>query len=510
MTAARIARIPLIAVLMLAMSSSGWAAVTSMQMVAPNVGWATTGESSGLDKSNLFWTTDGGVHWREITPRLLPNGESWKARSYGLGGPEPESMDDIFFLDTHRGWVLFCCGYTDSKDPNLAIQYDLAKTTDAGATWSIARVNIPPDANYYNSGDANGGTIEFADSLHGWVTLTSCGGHTCGGPLLATSNGGRTWRATNGGGGEPLSPVTPTFGWSVEIPNGWVGDDESSLSVTRDGAKSWQQVSVPFPREMISASDARQLTRTPFYHDLPEFKDSKHGFLPVTYLAQQADGNSAIVLFETTDAGRTWNPIRALTKLYIPGREATYAVAVAGSTLIATTSSRDNRRVILSRVGPEGRTDIDISDYIGGWTGITHLRLSFATPEQGWMLGGGKLLSTTDSAATWTTLVPKAEQTTSTSPQQQPMKVDSMQLLSSEIGWTLVEGKLYWTESAGTDWKDISPPDITLGEISSVFFLEAGLGVGLRRQQRWMVAPPVNFLDDRRGNELVNNPRHDP
>lgn len=231
----RISRIPLIAALMLGMSSSAWAGVISMKLIAPNVGWATTGDGS-LRK--LFWTADGGAHWRDITPNPFVNSEAQKIemsrRPYGV---EQTSIGDVFFLDTHRGWVLFCCGYTDSKDPNLAIEYDLAKTTDAGATWSIARVNIPPDANYYNAGDANGGTIEFADSLHGWLTLTSCGGHSCGGPLLATSDGGRTWRATNGGGGEPLLLVTPTFGWSVEIPNPWEGDEESSLSITRDGAK---------------------------------------------------------------------------------------------------------------------------------------------------------------------------------------------------------------------------------------------------------------------------------
>jgi photosystem II stability/assembly factor-like uncharacterized protein len=459
-------RILLIAALVCATSSAAHASVSSMHLVAPNVGWATTEGEYRHSADKLFWTTDGGAHWSDITPKLI-------------GATEDQGIESVSFLDAQTGWVLICCGYTDSKDPNLAIEYDLAKTTDAGATWSIARVNIPPDANYYNAGDANGGAIEFADSLHGWVTLTSCGGHSCGGPLLATSDGGRTWRATKGGGGEPLSLVTPTFGWSVEIPNPWVGDDESSLSVTRDGAKSWQQVSVPFPKEMISASDARQLTRTPFYHDLPTFKDSEHGFLPITYLARRAHGNSAIVLFETTDAGRTWNPIRALTKLYIPGQEATNTVEVAGSTLIAATSPRDDRRVILSRVGPSGRTDTDISKVIGGSQGVG---LSFVTPAQGWMATGGDLLSTSDGGASWTKLDVHQEAANGT--RRNTGIANSMQLLSSNIGW-MTNGVCFCrTEDGGATWTDITPRG---NGVSDAFFLTANQGWALERQQGGLV-----------------------
>jgi photosystem II stability/assembly factor-like uncharacterized protein len=461
----RSVRILLIAALACATSSVAHAGVSSMHLVAPNVGWAMAGDEH-WSAEKLLWTNDGGAQWRDITPKLI--------EVHGQ-----EEISSVFFLDAQRGWVLICCGYTDSKDPNLAIEYDLAKTTDAGATWSIARVNIPPDANYYNAGDANGGTIEFTDSLHGWLTLTSCGGHSCGGPLLATSDGGRTWRATKGGGGEPLLLVTPTFGWSVEIPNPWVGDEEGSLSVTRDGAKSWQQVSVPFPEEMISASDARQLTRTPFYNDLPAFNDSEHGFLPVTYLAKKADGNSAIVLFETTDAGRTWNPIRALTKLYIPGQEASYTVEFAGSTLIAATSSRDDKRVILSKVGPEGRTDADISAHVGG----SPPGLSYATPKQGWMAAAsGDLLSTSDGGASWTKLDVHLEAANGT--RRNPAMAYAMQLISSNIGWMMNGVCFCRTEDGGATWTNITPRG---NGVSDAFFLTANQGWALERQQDGLV-----------------------
>ena len=241
-------------------------------------------------------------------------------------------------------------------------------------------------------------------------------------------------------------------------------------------------MSVTFPKEMISASDVRQLIRTPFYHDLPTFKDSEHGFLPVTYLAQQGNGNSAIVLFETTDGGRTWNPIRALTKLYIPGQEATYTVEVAGSTVIAATSSRDDSRVILSRVGPGGRTDTDISKDIGGWQGLTYLKLSFATPKQGWMLASGYLLSTSDGGASWTKLDLHHEAANST--RRNPAMAYAMQLISSNIGWMMNGVCFCRTEDGGATWTDITPRG---HGVANAFFLTANQGWALERQQGGLV-----------------------
>jgi hypothetical protein len=200
---------------------------------------------------------------------------------------------------------------------------------------------------------------------------------------------------------DPFCLIGPTQGWQLSLPGFF--DGEGELNFTRDGAKSWHQVSLPFPK-LLSADAAGELPPTAFYHDLPIFEDSEHGFLPVTYLAENADGNSAIVLFETVNRGKTWKPVRTITHLYIPGVNASYTVAVADSTLITAVGSRDNKRVTLSRDGTEGRADTDITNYIGGWRGLTYLQLSFATPKKGWMGPNGTWLSTTDGGATWTTL----------------------------------------------------------------------------------------------------------
>ncbi len=476
-------RILLITALMLWMSPSARAGVTSIKLLAPDVGWATTED---YDLKTLFWTADGGAHWKNITPNPFTNSDAQKIERSRLPyGVQQSSIRDVFFLDTHRGWVLFCCNYPPSikgQDDELP-QYDLAVTADSGTSWSIAHVPVPADTNISPNMDDYGGQVAFADPQHGWLNLTANAGHTTTGTLLVTSDGGRTWRAAHDGppgGADPFLLVTPTLGWQVSSPNPWAGDDESGgLYVTRDGAKSWQQVSVPFPNEMLSAGAPIESRPTDFYNALPTFEDSEHGFLPVTYLAQQADGNSAIVLFETLDGGQSWKPIRAITNLDIPGVEASYTVAVADSTLISATSSKDDKRVTLSRGGPDGRADTDITGYIGGWRGITYLQLSFASPKQGWMVGNGALLSTTDGGVTWATLTPHIDLQKTVAARSTSSVANSIHLLSSDIGWAVMQGSFYWTESGGADWSITSSSGLPQGRISSAFFLDTKRGWAL-------------------------------
>jgi hypothetical protein len=37
--------------------------IESMKLLTPDVGWAATNKK-------LFWTTDGGAQWKDITPKI--------------------------------------------------------------------------------------------------------------------------------------------------------------------------------------------------------------------------------------------------------------------------------------------------------------------------------------------------------------------------------------------------------------------------------------------------------
>jgi hypothetical protein len=117
MTAVRMNRILLFAALMLATSSSARAEVTSMKLVAPNVGWAVLGEQSS--GKSLSWTTDGGAHWRDITPKLLASSESRESRSFGGGSSiRPRSLTFFFSTLTEGG---YCSAAANPIRPSLTM-----------------------------------------------------------------------------------------------------------------------------------------------------------------------------------------------------------------------------------------------------------------------------------------------------------------------------------------------------------------------------------------------------
>ncbi|HEY6905767.1 MAG TPA: hypothetical protein VI216_15795, partial [Candidatus Acidoferrales bacterium] len=85
-----------------------------IQLFTPQVGWALLG-------GRLFWTTDAGGRWKDITPATT----------------SPEVVASVCFLDTSTGWVLLAGGDGDQA------RFDLASTTNAGENWSIKPVSLP-------------------------------------------------------------------------------------------------------------------------------------------------------------------------------------------------------------------------------------------------------------------------------------------------------------------------------------------------------------------------------
>src|SRR5216684_7615817 len=60
---------------------------------------------------------------------------------------------------------------------------------------------------------------------------------------------------------------------------------------------------------------------------------------------------------------------------------------------------------------------------------------------------------------------------------QQAGRVESMKLLTPDVGWAATSQKLFWTIDAGAHWKDITPKlNHKRQMLSSVFFLDASTG----------------------------------
>ncbi len=163
------------------------------------------------------------------------------------------------FLDTRSGWALLRAGSKLVPGKSDAQpQFDLSSTTDAGTTWQTFHVTVPPQViEPYSDGadvpDLTGqGKIAFADRLHGWMNLSS-GNYR--GTLLNTSDGGRSWKQAPGDRVKWASyivPVTPEEGWMV------AGGSSDELYVTRDGAKSFDDVSLVAPERGLRRTSRRQ------------------------------------------------------------------------------------------------------------------------------------------------------------------------------------------------------------------------------------------------------------
>jgi|GEM_PF-545586 len=357
----------------------GWGGVVGkMKLIAPGVGWAERGP--------LYWTTDNGASWTDITPRSRPGSD--------------EHISDIFFLDTHRGWALFA--RYDKDEP----QFDLASTTDAGATWSRTQVTpLPAPADYgipdWSHLGGWGGQIAFEDSLHGWLTVHLRGesANTWWSSLLVTADGGRSWKQARQApalGDDHALLVTPSEGWlyGYSLDVGF-----NVLYVTRDGAHSWQEITLPAPKE-IAPADC-------YVMGLPTFEDADHGFLQVNCLSGESpELKLAMVLFATQDGGRTWKPDRMVAKLDdTDARNQYHSSAVVGSDWIFAASS--GHHAVLTKLGPGARVDTSTATAASRPHYGEIDDVSFATPADGWaIVGDGELISTTDGGATWTALTP--------------------------------------------------------------------------------------------------------
>jgi len=365
-----------------------------MQLLAANVGWATNGPQ-------LLWTSSGGAEWEDITPPAATGAV----------------ISGIFFLDTSRGWVLFEHGEPDVPG---GLQFDLASTDDAGATWTVEPLRM---ADWLSAGSPSGGgaSLAFADQSQGWLTLYGGLSATSQGygSVLATSDGGKSWEDTPGTPDSvagPIVMVTPQFGWLV---GGGAGND--NLYVTRDGAKTWQMVELESPvktdqmreydrnwehfqrsfYQALPPAGAKVAGKEPQHrfwdaYGLPTFEDPKHGYVCVTY-------PGVVVLFATADGGVTWKPDRVLSGSQTGSQGAVVVSAVADSTWITGRVQKDAMPQ-LRKLGP-GASATDSTMPAPEESGLR--QMSFATASQGWVVTNeSKLLATNDGGATWTDITP--------------------------------------------------------------------------------------------------------
>src|SRR5690349_230686 len=94
----------------------------------------------------LFWTSDAGRSWTEITPSISSEGD----------------IQDVQFIDVNRGWVLWM-----TTDPNVGASLHLEKTNDRGKTWISGALSV------FEEGDtasyAEKAEMSWLSPQSGWI-----------------------------------------------------------------------------------------------------------------------------------------------------------------------------------------------------------------------------------------------------------------------------------------------------------------------------------------------------
>ncbi len=346
--------------------------IKSMKLLTADVGWAAT-------DNTLFWTTDNGGHWKDITPKL---------------SHKEQMISSVFFLDASTGWVLLKCG--DDKDVLIDdVCYEFALTSNAGGDWELVHPKIVdrvPSRVITEDGQGFSGTtyLDFADAKHGWAILKrNLHVEASSGEMIRTVDGGKTWMQlpTNS------LPIAEQFHF-VTREEGWLsGGPDQELYVTRDAGGRWQRVEVAKPPQISG-------DLSPVY-DLPAFTGEKHGILAVTYEGIMSNG-VPVVLFRTEDGGRTWQAQMTLSEVRNTHPWAPFPSAAVGDELLTAVVS--GNRITLLRAGRAGEPVSQSAEMLGLAAGAD--RLSFVGLQSGWILAGSSLLSTADGGASWKQIAP--------------------------------------------------------------------------------------------------------
>jgi photosystem II stability/assembly factor-like uncharacterized protein len=353
--------------------------LSSIHMIDALTGWAFTqpnypGSTSFLG-GDVLRTSDGGMHWKDVTPPYSRANRQGYATS---------------FLDASVAWLAVSQGQTQ-----------IYHTTDGGQTWQVAM--LPSTAHQGNDAVQ----ITFVNAQDGWLLFS---GNDTGGDVIDvfhTSDGGKTWGRVSGTGTSASPDTAPghlplgrtlwglgflsaSTGWATSLGEA----SDSVLFVTHNGGSTWQAQKFPVP-----ATEVSNIATLP-----PTFVSERDGALPVLLFG--SDDERAFDLYTTHDGGVTWNgtvPLR--TSVYTAGGVGAIATTmkfVDMSTGWFVGEDGGQHQVYMTADGGQHWAKLTASL---GFTNITTFSLLSGTT--GWVIDApdkqsSRLLRTIDSGHTWT------------------------------------------------------------------------------------------------------------
>ena len=336
-------------------------ALSSIHMFDTQTGWAVTG------KGRIVRTIDGGVHWRDVTPKY--------PATLPLQAQQSVVAD---FLTSAIAWIA-------ASDADAATTL-IFRTSDGGQTWQNTTIQT-----------AVATQIIFIDSQHGWVLSKN--------PVLASAETVEIFRSTDGGG--TWAMVSAAYAASTDTPppgqlpfggtktglgfldatTGWVTGSSPIkgyilLYTTHNGGSKWYPRTLPLSPEEASS----HLSISP-----PLFFNATDGLLPVTF---DTGNSSSIDFYVTHNGGTTWK-----------GTTPVVASASASSFIDVNHGwASDGTNLYMTSDGGHNWTELS-----PGANFMNVSRLDFVSSDIGWAIGSTangspSLLKTVDDGRTWTVI----------------------------------------------------------------------------------------------------------
>jgi photosystem II stability/assembly factor-like uncharacterized protein len=221
-----------------------WPEVQDLSMAGSYTGIAAGAEST------ILRTTDMGATWTDVRPTH----------------PVPVTFYSVDYANSMRAYV----GGMLTKGEGGKI----LMTIDAGSTW----VDRSPQGLPRGAVDVR--AVDFVDGAHGWALVKVAGDLK----ILATTDMGRTWKATSLG-----IDSTPRDVYFYDAQRGWAlaGYYDEHLFRTTDGGTTWTSLTLP---DLFDPMALCFVTPT------------------IGYMGTGLNSPSNTVIWKTNDAGTSWTP----------------------------------------------------------------------------------------------------------------------------------------------------------------------------------------------------------